>query len=54
MRKYFQMIESKRQADEYIDTGRDGEEITKHKRICEVCELQARREEFPSLSLIHI
>ena len=46
-RKYFRMIESCRDQDSYTDEGIDGEQVVRHLRICEECELKSRKEEFP-------
>ena len=50
MRKYFRMMESRRERDAFIDPGAgdDYEDIKRYKRICEVCEKQPREEEFPT------
>ena len=47
IRKYFRMIESCRDRDSYTEEGFDGEQIVRHLRICEECELKSRIEEFP-------
>ena len=48
-RPHFRMIESKRDQDSYMGEGSDGEPITQHRRICEVCELQSRSDEWYDL-----
>ena len=48
VRKHYRMIESYRDRDAYTETGFDGEQVIRHLRICEECELQTRLEEFPS------
>ena len=45
-RKYFGMIESLREADAFTEEDVDGIKQKRYKRICEKCELEARREEF--------
>ena len=44
MRKYFRMMESRRERDAFIDPGAgdDYEDITRFNRICEVCEKKTR------------
>ena len=47
-RKYFRMIESRREQDSYIDQGGDYEDVKRYLRICECCELETRKQEFPN------
>ena len=48
-RPYFKMIESRRDQDAYMGEGIDGEQVTRFRRICEVCEHQSRTAEYYDL-----